>query len=166
MANIFHVGPRPDSPSLQLNNSWTSLLIDVLSLAASDLAQTSDEIEWASWISSHDQNTYGNGIVGFDILDMPWSRESPVFARQLEFARNVIAAAKDQRGWDRLSYVPQKEMTTRILDEFAALFDNLTIDQIPCVPARNLWPHGKPEVFELCPAHRVYRHIHGCVLCP
>src|SRR5688572_29182081 len=102
-----------------MNNGLTSVVISVLSLAASDLARTDGQRELAAWIGSRDQGVFGRGVVRFDIEVMPWHRDT--FEEDREFVLAAIDAANAKTGWDRLDYAPHEEWVTTALGRLRVL---------------------------------------------
>ena len=63
MANLITAEALGDREFIQLSNGSTSVLLSTLLLAGSDLAEKN-------------QNVFGIGMVGFDLGDIGWERES------------------------------------------------------------------------------------------
>lgn len=144
---------------LQLSNGATSVLISVLILAGSDLAQSRWEQELVTWMAEHDQSIFGLGIVGFDINEIAWSPEE--FEQQKSFLLNMITKAHQRYRWEQLDYdPPYAEEQLLALQHLVELF---TVEMI--VP-NQLWNwYQEPEKFEKCSLHNVYRHANGCPIC-
>jgi hypothetical protein len=100
VANAVTYEARPDIQCIWMSNGLTSLFVSVLTLAASELAETDRQREFAAWFASHDQGWWGLGAVGGDISKLPWSLDT--FAVDREFVLRVIHAAKTRTGWERL----------------------------------------------------------------
>jgi hypothetical protein len=145
-----------------MSNGLTSLFVSVLTLAASELAETDRQREFAAWFASHDQGWWVLGAVGVDISKLPWSLDT--FAVDREFVLRVIHAAKTRTGWERLGYEPREERLQQCLDEFRAMVEAFAIEHAAGSEAA-VWSYGRPTRLVLCPVHRVYQHEHGCVLC-
>jgi hypothetical protein len=163
MANLISYDRRADMAPIQINNSLTALFIVALTLAASDLAASDEEREFAAWFASHDQSIFGPGVVGFDISQMPW--HSDRFAADLEFVLSAVRAAHQRHGWDRLGYTPAPDAISSRLEHFEAMI--LAFDPADRIDDPDeVWNFGgKPDRFELCPRHAVYLHANGCALC-
>ncbi|MHB1556886.1 MAG: hypothetical protein ACYC61_05320 [Isosphaeraceae bacterium] len=162
MANLVTYETRPDIPPIQMSNGLTSVFISVLSLAASALAESDWQREFAAWFASHDQGVCGLGVVGFDISELPWSPEAFVCDR--EFVLRVIDAAKTRAGWERLGYEPREEWVQACLDRFRAMVESFDLGHA-CRSESGVWRYARPAHLVLCPVHRVYQHQRGCVLC-
>ena len=162
MGNLIHYDARPDLEAVQMNNGHTSVVISVLAIAASRLAKTDHEKEFAVWLAEHDQGVLGTGVVGFDIDEIPWSVEH--FAEDKAFLLGVIEAAIARTGWEVLDYAPREDWVVASLREFRVLVDAFSADHI-VADESHAWPYGRPTRFALCDEHRVYLHVEGCVVC-
>ena len=154
---------RPDLESVHASNGGTSVLISVLTLAASHLAQSENEIRWASFLAGHDQDVLGLGNVGTDIDDWPWSMTE--FEADKAFLLKLILAAKRQTNWRMLDYEPHLEMATKLLDTLRTLIEAFAVEHIntsKTLEERWWFTPAKPE---LCALHKVYMHDCGCVIC-
>jgi len=162
VANFVSYDARPDLPCIQMSNGLTSVFVSVLSLAASELAVTDRQREFATWFASHDQAVFGLGVVGFDASELPWSPET--FSLDREFVLRVVDAAKARLGWDRLGCEPREDWLLPRLNDFRAMIEAFDIGHAAKSGAA-VWTFGRPAQMVLCPMHRVYQHEHGCVLC-
>jgi hypothetical protein len=120
--NTVTYNARPDLENLRMTNGRTTVFVSVLALAASELAETNRQREFAVWFASRDQ-LYGHGMVGFDLSELPWS--SDTFAVDRGYVLRVIHAAKARTGWGRLWYEPQG--MERCLDQFQAMVEAFSI---------------------------------------
>ena len=163
MANLISYDRRADMAPIQINNSLTSLFISALILAASDLATSDEQREFAVWFASHDQGIFGSGVVGFDVSQMPW--HSGRFVADQEFVLSAVRAARQRLGWDRLGYTPAPDAISSRLEHFEAMI--LAFDPAHRInDPDEVWNFGaRPDRFELCPRHAVYLHSNGCTLC-
>lgn len=152
---------------LRMSNGLTDVLIQVLSINASHLAQTDAEIDFAIWIASHDQAIQGRGMVGFDLSALPWSIEN--FAAEKKFLLRVVDSAKAKHYWEMLSYKPKEETALRSLEQFRELIEDFTAEFISRDNSWLLLYKGgaisKPAKREKCLVHGIYLHEVGCVLC-
>jgi hypothetical protein len=162
VANLVTYEVCPDIPPIQMSNGLTSAFVSVLSLAASALAESDRQREFAAWFASHDQGIFGIGVVGFDISELPWSPET--FVSDREFILRVIDAARARTGWERLGYEPRAEWLQACLDQFRAMVEAFDPGHA-CGSESAVWCYGRPAQLVLCPVHRVYQHQHGRVLC-
>lgn len=161
MGNRLTYRRRPDLEDCKMSNGLTSVFVAVLSLAASALARDDEERELAVWIASHDQNIFGSGVVGFDVGEMPWNRET--FEAQRLFLLRAIDAAKAKTEWDKLGYEPSVDMVLDRLDRFQRMI--AAFDCEHASPRGAGWHFERTARFERCPIHGIYLHSHGCVIC-
>jgi len=135
--------------------------MSVLAIAASDLAETLWEKQFAVWIACHDQDAFGIGTVGFDIVDILW--ETADFDKQKTFVLKTIAHALAHQRWEILTYKPSPRMDD-FLKEFKELVEAFQIKFVNPNPPP--WDCSEDKNhFEKCPVHQVYLHIVGCLLC-
>lgn len=150
------------SVNVQMSNSLTSVLFDVLALAACDLARTPWEHKLAYWLVQHDQGRTGLGMVGFDISDLGFSTDE--FAEQTSFIVSVIDAALNRHGWDRLPFSPYEENLFDALNKFRALVLSFPESEVVATSLFGWVPNDSPE-FGRCEVHQVYLHELGCIIC-
>lgn len=156
--------------SISMSNGLTSVLIEVLVISGSIIAESNRERELIIWLAQRDQSVVGIGTVGFDIDEMPWTLDH--FISEKEFLVRTITAATRGMGWDRLSYKPRKDWVIDKLDHFKTMIDAFNRqfismnhyfewskidedDENPTIP------YGYPK----CEKHLVYLSCHGCILC-
>lgn len=135
MANLI-TSEKADPPDeFMMNNGLTSVFFEVLVLAGSSIAETDWEKQLVCWLAEHDQNVFGNGMVGFDLDEIAWDRED--FIAQKEFLGRVIQLARARRRWELLSYTPREERIDWALGELRRLLDRHTLD---LVESEKTWP--------------------------
>lgn len=93
--NLITNERRAGSTPLQMSNGLTSIILDVLVIAGSDLA-TEWEKKIVYWLALHDQSLNGIGCVGFDIEEMGWERDD--FDTQKRFILAIIDSALGRHG--------------------------------------------------------------------
>jgi hypothetical protein len=98
MSNAITHRARPDLPSLEMNNGLTSVVLSVLVLAGSSLANVPWQQQMVIWLASHDQGIYGLGMVDFDLAELPWRVE--IFSQQKRFLLEPPPRAENQTGWE------------------------------------------------------------------
>lgn len=148
---------------IQLSNLNTVTFIGVLALAVSALAKSDKQREFTAWISSHDQDVFGLGMVDFDLSQLPWASAS--FDDDRALILDVIVAAKARTGWNRLGFAPSEAWLQPRLDQFRTLIEVFAIADTSQNNA-DVWSYGgKPEHWTVCPIHDIYQHSYGCVLC-
>ena len=145
-----------------MSNGLTSVVISVLSLAASRLAETEHQKELAAWIGSRDQGVFGSGVVGFDVSEIPWSLRG--YPEDRAFVLRAIEAARAKVGWEVLTYEPREDWLMESLDHLSRIVGAFSSEHIT-ESERGSWPWGKPEQLTLCEKHKVFQHIAGCVVC-
>ncbi len=163
MATVVTYDKRPDLASIPMSNGLTAVFISVLSLASSELAKTDRNRVFAVWLASHDQESYGLGIVDFDVAELPWNSAS--FSSDRDFMLQVIEAAKTKLGWERLFYNPREDWLFTCLDGFHEMIASFDLrDAI--TEYESVWRFGSKHLkFELCPKHSIYLHDYGCIIC-
>ena len=65
----------PAHDCIRMSNGATDVFINVLAISGSALAETEQEKRLIVWLSEKDQKV-GRGTVGFDIVEMPWQKET------------------------------------------------------------------------------------------
>ena len=108
MSNIISFDDKDalDDDSLVMSNGGTDVFINVLALSGSVIAKTESEKRLMVYLSEKDQ-IIGRGCVGFDIVEMPWDKET--FKEDKKFIIRVINAARNKTGWEKLDYSPNEK---------------------------------------------------------
>ena len=169
MSNIisFDGKPVPDDDSLAMSNGGTDVFINILALSGSVIAWTESEKRLVVFLSEKDQIT-GRGCVGFDIVRMPWEKES--FEEDKKFIIQVINGARNKTGWERLDYRPNEEFVSNYLNAFENLIRRMTVDDI----RENALDHWLSELeeddpvwcgFPRCEKHNIFLTRFGCQIC-
>lgn len=164
MSNIIGL----NSESFIMSNGLTDVLINVLVLSGSRLAQTEDEKRLIVWLAERDQSKIGMGTVGFDIGEMPWNADS--VGESKAFLLNVIRGAENRLGWETLDYSPNEEMIFPVLKKFAELISLFSVEKITpgCLEE---WLESAEEHdpvwcgFPKCEKHGVLLSCFGCQIC-
>ena len=161
MANVVSNNKVDPENFLQLSNGGMSVLIDVLSLAGTSLANSNWEKECITWIATHDQGVFGLGMVGFDIDDIAWSIDCEEFERQKSFLLKVFARAHSKEDWHILDYEPP--YACEYLPKLGKLLESYKCQNVEMKE----WDDKLfPDIIgETCSKHGVFLHIGGCVLC-
>jgi hypothetical protein len=159
MGNIISNDKYADTAFLKLSNGATEVLISVLLLSGSDLAQTLWEKELGCWLAEHDQSVFGRGVVGFDLDEIAWNRE--IFAEQKAFFLKMINTALIRHRWEALDYDPP--LVAGQLKELRNLVENYRVEFVE--PGKTWDWRLKAEFFAKCPLHQVYLHSEGCAIC-
>lgn len=168
MANIFSFRRNdPPEENISISNMGTDVLIDILVLAASALAETNSQRQLAVWLAERDQRV-GSGTVGFCIADMPWDAAS--FDADRDFMVRVTDAASKRTGWEKLSYHPNADHLMPMLGWFRKCFVRLKPEDInPNVLTQWLADMDEddpvPNGFPRCARHGLYLSWLGCRIC-
>lgn len=159
MGNRITNNKAGDDTGLKMSNGSTSVFISVLLLSGSDLATTLWQRELVCWLAEHDQSIFGRGVVGFDLDEIAWDRET--FLEQKAFFLKMIDTALARHRWEALDYDPP--FVEGQLKEFRALIENY---QLEFVEPNKVWDWNlKKASFSKCPVHQVYLHAEGCAIC-
>lgn len=154
--------------SLHMSNIYTSKFINVLCLSGGRLAKTDSQKRLMVFLAEKNQSVCGLGTVGFDIVDMPWDKDS--FDEDKVFMLKVIEGAKQKLGWETLDYHPDEEFLFGCLDTFKKLIELMTYDDI-IFTSLTEWLEEADENdpvrcgFPKCKIHDTYLSIHGCQVC-
>ena len=146
-----------DTNGLHMSNGGTSMLINILCLSGGRLAETDSQKRLMVYLSEKNQSICGLGTVGFDIVDMPWDKDS--FDEDKAFMLKVIEGAEHKLGWDTLGYEPNEEFVHSYLDTFRKLIERMTASDI--TDSTHYCRCGFPK----CSIHDTYTGIHGCQVC-
>ena len=146
---------------VRLSNSLTGAYFSMFALAASKLSKTDDEKILATWIGARDVNVWGNGMVFFDLSEMPWIRER--FIDQKRFLINSLEFILDQKLWEVIPYYLQDSATdiiSRIKEMFGTfeLSENWNANEIKYLDTI-------PKSFSKCQIHGCYKNVDGCPIC-
>lgn len=153
---------------LNMSNDGMSMFINILCLSGGRLAKTESQKRLMVFLAEKNQNAIGLGTVGFDIVDMPWDRDS--FAEDKAFMLKVIEGSKQKLGWETLGYKPNEEFALQFLDTFQKLIERMTADDI-IDAALTEWLSEADDNdpircgFPKCKIHDTYISVHGCQVC-
>ena len=156
------------SDSLKMSNGGTAAFINVLCLSGGRIAKTESQKRLMVFLAEKNQSVFGLGVVGFDIVEMPWSRDS--FDEDKTFMLNVVDGARRKLGWETLDYCPDEERMLFYLDKFEKLIERMTKDDI-AESALTEWLDEADENdpvrcgFPKCPKHDAYVSSFGCQVC-
>lgn len=161
---------RDNIKPLSMSNTLTAIFLEVFVLSGSMTANTNREKELIIWLAQRDQEIVGIGTVGFDIDELPWTKES--FNAEKQFLLKALDNAISGLGWSKLSYEPNREMVVRCLEHFKKMIiafevndvdeqqylvwiENNDLDETPTIP------RGYPK----CDKHNLLLSCHGCLIC-
>ena len=106
-----------DDDSLSMSNGLTDVFIDYLLLSGSQLAKSESEKRMVVFLAEKQQSKVGIGAVGFDIIEMPWERES--FETDKAFMPEMIHHARnlslEKSAWEILGYEPEQKYLHGVL---------------------------------------------------
>ena len=148
-----------DDTGLKMSNGATAVLISVLLLSGSDLASTQWERELVCWLAERDQSIIGVGVVGFDLDDIAWNRET--FLEQKAFFLKMIDTALTRHRWNALDYDPP--FVEGQLKQLRTMVENYRLEFVEPGKEWDWWL--KADGFDKCPIHQVYLHAEGCAIC-
>ena len=172
MSNMICFNYKSDKDDLKddlnMSNGGTSMFINVLCLSGGRIAETESQKRFMVFLAEKNQNVCGIGTVGFDIVDMPWDRNS--FDDDKTFMLRVIEGARHKLGWETLGYVPNEAFVAEYLDKFQKLVECMTAENI-LEGSLSEWLSEAEENdpvrcgFPKCKIHDAYISIHGCQVC-
>ncbi|WP_171165556.1 hypothetical protein [Streptomyces sp. I05A-00742] len=160
MGNIFSAGDL----DLYLSNGGTSVFVDVLMLAVSDLAATAWDYRFATMLTRQDQGVMGRGAVGFDLADIDWGRTAQQRAEAKDFVLRVVDLASRRHRWDELNYFPP--FAESYLRRFRAMVE--AFDPATARDDGITFPRPDETTPASCVRHRVLSSLpllEGCVFC-
>ena len=162
MSNMICFKHKSDKDDLNMSNGGMSMFINILCLSGGRLAKTESQKRLMVFLAE------GFGTVGFDIVDMPWDRDS--FAEDKAFMLKVIEGAKQKLGWETLGYKPNEEFALQFLDTFQKLIERMTADDIIDATLTEWLSEADDNDpircgFPKCKIHDTYISIHGCQVC-
>ena len=172
MANTFMVHRNsPAEECFRLGNAASDEFLDAIVLAGSALAETEREKQLIIWLTLQHTNICGMGNIGFEIAEMPWTKEG--FDSEKAFILRCIEAAKTKLWWDRRRYPLIEELVIPWLESFGKLVDRMTVEYVN-EDELNEWLSWFPEIgkeyilrdFPTCEKHKgMLVSLYGCRLC-
>ncbi len=169
MSNIISFDENtPVDDELCMSNGLTDVFINVLTLSGSQLAKTVEEKQLIVWLSEKNQQTVGYGTVGFDIVEMPWSKSK--FKEEQIFLIKVIKAAEQKMGWEKLDYTPNEKLIIPILKKFREYIERMTENNIREKELYEWISASENDDpincnFPLCKKHNTLLTLFGCQIC-
>ncbi|GAB2649188.1 hypothetical protein [Kribbella swartbergensis] len=157
MGNWF--GGSASGPGLKLSNGGSEVFLDVLALAACELAETPFERGFALLLCN---SRIGLGNEGFDLDELPWSAD---WEAERAFLLRVIELAQSHFHWDFLSYDPP--YADRYLAEYATLVREYRPPEEPVELPRMWDPSPVEAAFNRCLKHGLFLGDYtDCRVCP
>lgn len=149
------------------SNGAISVLMTMIGLSGSALAEEWYEKDLIVWLMEKDQSAIGLGMAGFDVTELPWHKA--YFAEQKEFLCKTLQSVKNSFGLDRLDYMPNKEwlskieMLQKMLEQM--VWEDVNYDIIQewyevcdyTEPMKNGYP--------VCEKHGILLSVYGCIAC-
>ncbi|MCQ2416500.1 MAG: hypothetical protein MJ071_01655 [Oscillospiraceae bacterium] len=168
MANYFSIR-RSDSEdeTVSISDQGTNVLISVLLLAGTHLAETDSQKRLIVWLAEHDRKI-GSGMIGFCLAEMPWNAET--FETDRQFMVRVVDAASRKTDWDKLNYVPNEPNLRPILGWFRKGFSRLRKEDVN-ENVLAVWLDNLDEEdpgfceFPKCRRHGIFETWVGCQIC-
>jgi hypothetical protein len=151
------------SESLKMSNGLTSVVISLLVLSGSSLAESDHEKMLMVWFASRDQALSGMGTVGFDLNEVPWTVEQ--FEAEKRFLLAVICRAQSMQDWGRLGYEPRADWALARLEKLAQMIRHFPMTCINPQIALDHQAEWRQDEWVLCPKHGTLQHALGCVIC-
>ena len=163
MSNFITNNRINKSGNIKLSNGATDVLIDVLILSGTSLAQTRWQKELVIFLSLNDQEIKGQGCVGFEIADLGWELDN--FEEQQKYLLKIIDSALKKTNWEMLNYKLDEKKVFHNLRRLEEMIINYPVELVKQHDIQT-WNKEFNEIeFELCPKHKVYMHPFGCKIC-
>jgi len=171
MSNNFRLHTQHDNIDewLSISNGGTTVLLTVIGLSGSIIAQSNKEKDILLWILEHDQEVRGLGNAGFDICDIPWDSEN--FEAEKNFLIRVIDGANQKLGWDKLDYEPNESRIYIYIDKLKDLITKFQSKDINKQSYRDWIKESSdprftnPIGYTKCKTHGILLYFNGCIAC-
>ncbi|SEL79893.1 hypothetical protein SAMN04488505_1021140 [Chitinophaga rupis] len=162
MGNII-TNEKINDSTILMSNGLTSVFIETICLAGSDIALEKYQQDIMIWFSQRDWMILGMGFEGFDIGEIVWRKE--IFYEQQRFILKVIDRATEKTNWDLLNYTPG-EMIFETLTNFRQMIQDFRIEHIETENEIPIFDFdGIINRYDKCDKHSIYKHYAGCVIC-
>ena len=160
MGSTFQRSRYEAEPALHLSNGGTAVFLDVLALAACDLAESEWELRFALLCCN---SRIGGGNDGFDLDELPWSDTG--WLEQREFVLRVVDAALERHRWEVLPYDPPWALG------YLRQYREIVSGYAPAPPLSSVvgwWEYERVEAhFRRCERHGLFVGVFDdCRLCP
>lgn len=162
MSNIISNNRYNNNDYLKMSNGATDVLIDILVLSGSSLAQTNWQKGLVIFFASKNQEIKGQGCISFDISDLGWEMDH--FEEQKKFLLKVIECAIKETNWNKLNYQPSGDYVSNLrrLREMIINYSKVLVEPTDILK----WNKEFNKIeFRMCVKHNVYMHPIGCKLC-
>ena len=150
------------------SNGCLDVLLTVMGLSGSKIARLDWERNMIVWLMQKDQSVVGLGTCGFDIIEMPWTKQ--YFEEQKLFMLRVLDGAREKIDWKTLDYEPNEEIIFDRIHSLQDMFrsiqiqdinEELTDEWLEDAEICKLISDGYPK----CIKHGIYMSIWGCLAC-
>lgn len=159
MGNTFGRTADDHEAQLSLSNGGSTVFLDVLSLAACDIAENGFERGYGLLCCN---SRIGLGNESYDLEELPGSEEN--WLNQRAFLLRVIRLARQEHHWQLLDYEPP--FVHGYLQEYEQIVAGY-VPTWPLAPLTPLWTeHPSPHAFTRCTDHGLYLGDYtDCRLC-
>ncbi|MGW2473925.1 hypothetical protein [Streptomyces sp. NPDC001665] len=153
-----------DGLHLSLTNGGTSVFVDVLTFAVSELAREPWDFRFAALLSLQNQNVMGRGMVGFDLGALDWGDSPQKAVAAKDFLLRVLDLALAHHRWDELTYEPP------YVEGYLRTYRAMVEDFAPAtaVAVKSVLPGPQEAARASCVRHRVLNGLpfwEECVFC-
>lgn len=152
------------------SNGCMSVLLTVIGLSGSALAENDFEKNIIVWLAEKDQNIVGLGTVGFDITEMPWDRI--YFEKQKNFMLKVLDGVINKLGWETLDYEPNTQIIFDKINQLKDMFMQIVSEDINYNSVDEWFEDESIDIFNSlkvgypkCTKHGIYLSTFGCIAC-
>ena len=169
MANVIRLNDAaPADEWFGMSNGATGMIIELIGLSGSIMAETDAEKSMIVWLLEKDQNVVGIGTIGFDIVEMPWTTAD--FIHQRLFMLKVLDGVKNKLGWNRLPYLPNCKFVDSGIAVLTPMFEKMTIDMIDEENTKEWRISAEPDDpvnngYPKCKEHEMLLTLWGCYSC-
>lgn len=147
-----------------LSNLSTSVFIETLCLAGVEMANKDFKKDILIWFAQRDWTLLGMGLEGFDIAEIIWDKL--IFEEQKEFINAMIDGVINEKNWNLLCYLPDKEVLFNQINLLKEMISSYELKHIDKESQFILFEfEGNIKKYERCELHKIYKHIEGCVIC-
>jgi hypothetical protein len=168
MAAIFSIRRNdPPDDKISISDTGTGVLLTVLILAGSALAETDSQRRMVVWLSERAAET-GSEHAGFSISEMPW--DPATFEADKHFLVRTTDAASQKTGWQTLNFWPNARALMPMLGWFRKSFVRFRATDIEPDALTHWLAEMEPDDpvlngFPRCKKHRAFLTWKGCAVC-
>ncbi|MBQ6487830.1 MAG: hypothetical protein IJI75_01260 [Solobacterium sp.] len=142
MSNIIRLNKAaPNDEWIVMSNQGTDCFLDLLIAAADNFEKTEQQKELISFLKDQkDINTAAPGTAGFDLDELPWSKDT--LSEDVSFMLEIIRKAGTVEAAEKLDYRPNLKIVTPWLDRFSLMIWKLDKDYLYGTEEKDLVKHG------------------------